>query len=270
MSFLEFWQNLPSLVSPAFNFLGFEIHFYSLAYIFGFLSVYFLGLRSIKKYRLPIAKKDFEDLLIGGFISIILGARLFYVVFYNLPYFLDNPLQIIWPFDSLGAFVGISGMSFHGGLTFAILYFLWKLTKLKVSVQDFQFAIVPFIPIALFLGRIANFLNGELYGRPTDSVLAMNFNGELRHPSALYEAFLEGLVLFLILNYLKHTRLRPWLAAFLVGFYVLFRFIVEFFREPDVQLGLFGIFSMGQILSIVVLALIFVLIKYKNIEDKKI
>jgi len=264
MSFLEFWQNLPGMVSPSFSVLGFSIQYYSLAYLFGFLAVYFLGLRSIKKYSLKIKRKDFENLCTNAFLMAILGGRVFYVLFYNLSYFIERPLEIIWPFNELGNFVGISGMSFHGGFIFAFLYLLFALKKFDIRYRDFQKALVPQIPIAIFFGRIANFLNGELYGRVTESKIGMYFNGVLRHPSQLYEAFLEGVVLFLILNFLKKTSQSKFLGAYLAGFYILFRIFVEFFREPDVQLGLFWGFSMGQILSTLMIIIIFVYLKVIN------
>ena len=261
MSFLDFWQNLPSFVSPSLNVFGFSIQYYSMAYLFGFLAVYLLGLKSINKFSLKIKRKDFENLCTNGFLMAILGGRVFYVLFYNLSYFVERPLEIIWPFDTLGNFVGISGMSFHGGFIFAFLYLLSALKKYDISFKDFQIALVPQIPIAIFLGRIANFLNGELYGRVTESKIGMYFNEVLRHPSQLYEAFLEGVVLFFILNYIKKTGQSKFLGAYLAGFYILFRISVEFFREPDSQLGLFWGISMGQILSILFLILIFLFVR---------
>ena len=115
MSFLDFWQNLPSFVSPSLDVFGFSIQYYSMAYLFGFLAVYLVGLKSINKFSLKIKRKDFENLCTNGFLMAILGGRVFYVLFYNLSYFVERPLEIIWPFDTLGNFVGISGMSFHNG-----------------------------------------------------------------------------------------------------------------------------------------------------------
>lgn len=264
MSFLDTWQNLPNIVSPSFNLFGLEIHYYSLAYILGFLAVYLLGLRTISNSKLEISSKAFENLCTNAFIFAVIGGRLFYVLFYNLAYFLEHPLQIVWPFDQLGNFVGISGMSFHGGFIFAFLYLLYSLKKYKVKYTDFQLALVPNVPIAIFFGRIANFLNGELYGRATESKIGMYFEGILRHPSQLYEAFLEGILLFIILKFIARTKYAKYLGGFLAGFYILFRFLVEFFREPDIQLGLFYGFSMGQILSTVMLFIIFIYFKKLN------
>ena len=258
MSFLDFWQNLPSMVAPSFNLLGLNIQYYSLAYLFGFLAVYFLGLSSIKLNNLSISKKDFENLCTNGFLMAILGGRVFYVLFYNLSYFIQRPLEIIWPFNEIGNFVGISGMSFHGGFIFAFMYLLFALRKYKISYNDFQIALVPQIPIAIFFGRIANFLNGELYGRVTESKIGMYFDGVLRHPSQLYEAFLEGVLLYIILNILKKTSQSKFLGAYLAGLYILFRILVEFFREPDSQLGLFFGISMGQILSFLMLSILII------------
>ena len=156
-------------------------------------------------------------------------------------------------------------MSFHGGFIFAFLYLLFALKKYKISYNDFQIALVPQIPIAIFLGRIANFLNGELYGRITESKIGMYFNGVLRHPSQLYEALLEGVLLFVILNFLKNSKYSRYLGAFLASLYILFRILVEFFREPDSQLGLFFGVSMGQILSFLMLSILLIYFnKLKN------
>jgi phosphatidylglycerol:prolipoprotein diacylglycerol transferase len=268
---LEIWNNLPSYVSPSFSLLGFfNIHFYSLAYILGFLAVVILSKKYIKDNKLEVglSNKEYEDVLLNAFIMAVIGGRTFYVLFYNLDYFLANPLQIIWPFNALGEFTGLSGMSFHGGLFFTFVYLLYIVKKKRINITAFQEAFVPYIPIAFFLGRIANFMNGELYGRPTQSVIGMYFDGILRHPSQLYEAFLEGIVLFLILLFIRKSEFKNYLGVFLVAFYVLFRFIVEFFREPDVQLGLFYGFSMGQILSVLCISLIGFFVYTKKAIDK--
>ncbi|PVZ85316.1 prolipoprotein diacylglyceryl transferase [Serratia sp. S1B] len=246
-----------------------SLHWYGLMYLVGFVFAMWLGVRRAKKPGSGWTKDEVENLLYAGFLGVFLGGRIGYVLFYNLPLFLDNPLYLFKVWDG--------GMSFHGGLIGVILVMLWFAHRTKrnfFQVSDFM---APLIPFGLGMGRLGNFINGELWGRvTTDTPWAMLFptsrtediaiaasNPELlpllnqygvlpRHPSQLYELVLEGIVLFIILN-LFIRKSRPMGAAsglFLIG-YGLFRIIVEMFRQPDAQLGLFdGIISMGQILSV--------------------
>lgn len=191
-------------------------------------------------------KDEVSDLLFAGFLGVVLGGRIGYVLFYQFDAFLADPLFLfkVWT----------GGMSFHGGLLGVIAAMFWFARKTKrtfFTVSDF---IAPLVPFGLGAGRMGNFINGELWGRVTDVPWAMVFptGGPFaRHPSQLYEFALEGVVLFLILNWFIRKP-RPAGAVsglFLIG-YGAFRFIVEFFREPDAHLGLFGDWiSMGQILS---------------------
>lgn len=227
-----------------------KIRWYGLMYVLGFAAVYVLVGHQIKKYRLNFIKDHFEDLNFTLIIGLILGARLGYVVFYNTGYYLQHPGEIfaIWQ----------GGMSFHGsllGLIVAAWLFCRKHSMPFLRTADLY---VVAIPIGLGLGRIGNFINGELFGRVSDVPWGMVFpaGGPLpRHPSQLYEFLLEGVVLFVFLWLLKtvHYR-RRWpggtlFAAFLISYGVL-RSFVELFREPDVQLGfLVGQLTMGQILS---------------------
>jgi phosphatidylglycerol:prolipoprotein diacylglycerol transferase len=192
---------------------------------------------------------------------VILGGRLGYVLFYNLGYYLRHPLEIIFPFEFSGGlrFVGISGMSYHGGaiaVLIAALIFcrkrgidFWRLADLFSSV----------IPLGYTFGRIGNFINGELYGRATDVPWGMIFPLDpkrmLRHPSQLYEAFFEGIVLFALLWAVrKKFSATGLLFALYISGYGAVRFFIEFFREPDVQLGLvLGPFSMGQLLCLLMI-----------------
>ncbi len=226
------------------------IRWYALAYVLGLV----LGWRYIRylaKGAIPgLDQRAADDFLVWCTLGVILGGRLGYVIFYQPGYFIDNPGQIpvIWQ----------GGMSFHGGMLGVIgaLILFARMRKLNfLSVAD---AAAAAVPIGLFFGRVANFINGELYGRASDVSWAMVFpNGgpAARHPSQLYEAFLEGLVLFIILTVLVfvfRAGRRPGLVTgvFLIG-YGLSRIVVELFREPDAFLGfIFGGISMGQILSL--------------------
>lgn len=259
------------MILPNFNNsiidLGFiSIKWYSLAYIFGILAAWFMLKYYDKKYKLSIyndgEKKLFcDDFFFYSVLGIVIGGRFGYVFFYDFTYFLNNPLDIfaIWN----------GGMSFHGGLIGAILACMLLCRKYDINPLLFFDVIVTAVPIGLFLGRITNFINLELYGRPTNLPWGMifpNSDGIPRHPSQLYEALLEGLILFLILNFLafkkKFSVIGLNSSIFLIC-YSIFRIFVECFREPDIQLGFFFKYiTMGQILSIPVLILgIYIFVK---------
>jgi phosphatidylglycerol:prolipoprotein diacylglycerol transferase len=232
----------------------FAIRWYALAYIFGILFGWLYARALVRPTKLwggkaPFSVLDFDDFVLWITLGIILGGRIGYVLFYNLPYFIANPLQVVQ--------VWHGGMSFHGGFigcVLAVFLFARRRGIPVLSLGDITCAVGP---IGLFLGRIANFINGELWGRPTDVPWAMIFPGGgpiPRHPSQLYEATMEGIVLFCVLAFLMHkgSLKRPGLTigCFAVG-YALARSFCEFFREPDVQLGfLWGGITMGQLLSI--------------------
>ena len=226
-----------------------KIHWYGIMYLIGFGALWWLGSRRARTTP-GWTPEEIGDLVFYGALGTILGGRLGYILFYDLPDYLAAPLNIfkIWQ----------GGMSFHGGLLgviVAMALFGRKTGKGFFQVTDF---VAPMVPIGLLAGRIGNFINGELWGRVTDVPWAMVFPdpraGLLpRHPSQLYEALLEGVLLFLIL-WLYSAKPRPTMAVsglFLCG-YGLFRFLVEFTRMPDAQLGFiaFGWLTMGQVLSI--------------------
>jgi phosphatidylglycerol:prolipoprotein diacylglycerol transferase len=230
------------------------IRWFALAYIFGILLGWAYA-RAIIRWdaawggKAPMTALDFDDFILWVTLGIILGGRTGYVLFYNLPLFMAHPIEILRLWDG--------GMSFHGGFTgcvIAVVLFGWKRKIPILSLGDVTCAVGP---IGLFLGRIANFINGELWGRPTDVPWAMVFPGGgpiPRHPSQLYEATLEGLVLLGVLALaIRFGALkRPGLiiGTFAVG-YAVARTICEHFREPDVQLGfLWDGFTMGQLLSL--------------------
>jgi phosphatidylglycerol:prolipoprotein diacylglycerol transferase len=201
--------------------------------------------------------------LLWTILGLIVGARLGYVLFYNFSYYLSHPLEILLPFEFSGGirFVGISGMSYHGGAIGVLLATLIFCRKRAISFWNILELFSPAVPLGYTFGRIGNFINGELYGRRTDVPWGMYFPldslHQLRHPSQLYEAFFEGLVLFAILWSIR--RRSPFdgflFAAYLFG-YGFVRFFIEFFREPDVQLGLIfgGVFTMGQALCLLMMA----------------
>ena len=227
------------------------IRWYSLAYIFGIILGWWLGKKIInhiiKNINLKFNIKEFDDLITYLIISIIVGGRLGYVIFYNQVYYLANPLDIIKIWEG--------GMSFHGALL-GIIIGTHIFSKKKGLPTYFLLDIVACVsPIGIFLGRLANFINGELVGKVTTvswGVIFPAIDSLPRHPSQLYEALLEGAVLFLILNSLifrRRYKMGTCSYLFLI-YYGIFRIISEFFRQPDTQLGyLFNLFSMGTLLS---------------------
>ncbi len=215
-------------------------------YLFGFAFAMWLAGRRADAPNSGWTRNEVSDLLFYGFLGVILGGRVGYVLFYNFDLFLADPTYLfkIWT----------GGMSFHGGLIGVITAMIWFAHKTKrhfFTVADF---VAPLIPFGLGVGRIGNFLNGELWGRVTDEPWAIIFpeaGPEPRHPSQLYQFALEGVVLFIILNlFWRKNPPRGAISGMFLLFYGLFRFLVEFVRQPDSQLGLyFQEISMGQILS---------------------
>ncbi|MBJ26203.1 MAG: prolipoprotein diacylglyceryl transferase [Rhodospirillaceae bacterium] len=250
----------PAIVFPTIDPVLLEvgpisIRWYALAYLLGLLLGWQYLRYLARKALVPLNKRQVDDLLVISAIAIIIGGRLGYVFFYQPSHYFENLEQIpmIWT----------GGMSFHGGLVGMILgliFFSWKLQKPILQITD---GIALCAPIGLFFGRIANFINGELFGKASNVPWAVIFptgNGLARHPSQLYEALLEGLILFIILNFVAFS-LRGWSlpgllsGIFLIG-YGISRITVEFFREPDISLGyLFWGMTMGQILTIPMLCL---------------
>ena len=241
----------------------FQIRWYSFAYILGILVGWIYANKIIKKYNLKyITTNVFDDLIIYLILGIIIGGRLGYVLFYNLEYYLNNFLEIfkIWN----------GGMSFHGGL-FGVIIATIVFSKLDIkkffSLSDI---ISCAAPIGIFLGRVANFINGELYGKVSSApwaIIFLNKDNMPRHPSQIYEAILEGIVLFLIINFLafrKNLILNTgYISGLFLILYSIFRIFSEFFREPDEHIGYFiNYFSMGTILSILSLIAGLLLISY--------
>ena len=232
----------------AFQIFSFEIRWYSLAYIFGII----FGWLYCKKKLIKDEKllNLFDDLIAYLIIGIIIGGRLGYVIFYNFNYYLNNFSEILMVWNG--------GMSFHGGLIGVVLATTIFCKKNKINSYIFLDLIALAAPIGLFLGRLANFINSELYGRETDVFWSVKFvaiDNISRHPSQIYEAIFEGLILFFILNHFskKDNFKNPGLISsmFLI-FYSFFRFTLEFFREPDFQIGyLIYQLTLGQFISII-------------------
>ena len=245
----------------AFEFLTFEIRWYSLSYIAGIVLAWIY----IKKFILKETEysKYIDDLISYVIIGVIIGGRLGYVIFYNFEYYISNPLEILM--------IWTGGMSFHGGVLGVIISTYLFCKKNKLSTFYFLDVISLSAPIGIFLGRIANFINSELYGTRTDFFLAVIFekvDTVSRHPSQLYEAFFEGIILFILLNliYKKYINHKPGvLSALFLIFYSVFRFIIEFTREPDAHLGLvFMELSQGQVMSILFFVVGLIILKIKN------
>lgn len=243
----------PDIDPIAFEVGSLVVRWYSLAYLAGFLLGwrYALKLCGYQGSKRP-NKTDIDDFLPWAVLGVILGGRIGYVLFYQPALYAANPL------DALKVWEG--GMAFHGGamgVIIALLVYAWKRKIELLRLSDIVCAVVP---IGLFFGRIANFINGELFGRATEQPWGVVFpHGGLlpRHPSQIYEAILEGAVLFFILNVLARKKLEPGMVtgAFLAG-YAAFRMFVEQFREPDAHIGfIVGQISMGQVLSIPMFAL---------------
>ena len=238
-------------IDPVIFSLGiFEIRWYGLAYVLAFI----LGIRIIKilnlKLKSPLENITIDNFLLWSVVGVILGGRIGYVIFYQFQYFIQNPKYIFLVWEG--------GMSFHGGLIGMIVSILFFSKKNKLNFFILSDLVSMVAPIGLFLGRIANFINIELIGRPTDfpfAIIYSNIDSIPRHPAQLYEAFFEGVIIFFILLIIfirKNLKINPgFISGVFLFLYGIFRFNIEFLREPDMHIGLFfNFFSMGQILCI--------------------
>jgi len=263
---MEYWQHIYDNFDPiAFTIFSFPLHWYGMMYVLALVSALYVAKKIVTMDKLPIEQKQLDDYFIYIEIGIILGARLGYILFYDshTSFYLMHPWQIFNPFNPEGEFVGIRGMSYHGAV---IGWFLGSLYYHKrhpeVSFGVIMDVVALAVPVGYMFGRIGNFLNKELIGRVTDVPWGIYVDGVLRHPSQLYEALLEGLVVFLVIFiYRKHKRFNGELIL-LYGFtYGLMRFTAEFWRQPDVQLGFLfgGWLTMGQILSVMMMMVAVVL-----------
>ena len=248
----------------AFELFSLGIRWYSLAYIFGIIFGWIYCKKIlIKNYKI---QNLFEDYITYLIIGLIIGGRLGYVIFYNLIYFLNNPIEIFMIWNG--------GMSFHGGLIGIIFSTYLFSKKNNEDIYIFLDLIAITAPIGIFLGRISNFINGELVGKVTNynwGVFFPNYDDKLRHPSQLYEAFLEGIILFILMNLIffnKNYKVGKCSFMFLI-LYGCFRIASEFFREPDIHIGyLFGNVSMGIFLSAIMVLVGFIIYFNRNDEDK--
>ena len=254
----------PNIDPVALSLGPLKVHWYGLMYLLGFAAVFILGQYRAKQPNSIIKPEAVEDLVFYGALGVILGGRIGYVIFYNFSQFVEDPLMLfkVWQ----------GGMAFHGGLL-GIVGAMWFFAKkYQCTLFDITDFLSPLVPIGLGFGRIGNFINGELWGKTTDVAWGVIFpnGGSLpRHPSQLYEAFLEGLVLFIIL-WVFSSKPRPRMATsgLVLMLYGCFRFFVEFYRLPDAHLGYFAFdwLTMGQILStpmIIIGGLLFAL-AYRN------
>jgi phosphatidylglycerol:prolipoprotein diacylglycerol transferase len=236
-------------INPVALSLGpFQIHWYGIMYLFAFIGFLQLGKFQIKtRPWLSWIEKMLDDAFFYGAIGVIAGGRLGYILFYQLQYYIREPIEIIalWK----------GGMSFHGGFLGVLIAMIFMAKKYKITLLSILDFIAPLVPLGLAFGRIGNFINGELWGRPTQFYLGMifpNVDDIPRHPSQLYESFFEGFVMFILLwLYSSQRRKTGQIAALFLILYGTFRFLIEFTREPDSFLGLLFLnLSMGQWLSI--------------------
>lgn len=256
-------------IDPVALDLGFvQIHWYGLMYLIAFVLAWWLGKKRAEKPGSGWTAEQVSDMIFYGALGVVLGGRIGYMLFYNFPALVDNPLTLfkIWQ----------GGMSFHGGLLGVLLAMYFFGRKHKKSFFETVDFVAPLVPLGYFAGRIGNFINGELWGRVTDvpwGVVFPHAGPEPRHPSMLYQGILEGLVIFIIIWWFS-SKPRPRMAVsalFAICFGV-FRFINEFFRQPDAHLGFvaFGWMSMGQVLSIplIILGILLWVWAYKAQEKR--
>ena len=236
-------------INPIFISLGdFHIYWYGIMYLIAFLSAWYVGNLYIKKNIVGINRDDFSDLMFYCFLGILIGGRVGYTIFYNFSYTFENPITIFYLWNG--------GMSFHGGFIGVILAIVYFCKKNKIPFFEISDFIVRLVPIGLFTGRVGNFINGELWGKPTDIIWGVIFpkiDNLPRHPTQIYEAILEGIVLFIILNFVFTEKLKASvMTSYFLILYSLFRFTVEFFRVPDAHIGYLALnwVTMGQILCI--------------------
>ncbi len=257
----------PKIDPVAFSLGPASVHWYGIMYLLGFAGAWYLGQRRAEKENSVLQPSQISDLIFYGAMGVVLGGRAGYVIFYNFDYFLQDPLWLfaIWQ----------GGMSFHGGLLGVVLALYLYARKLGIGFFALTDFVAPLVPIGLGAGRMGNFIGGELWGRVTNAPWGMVFPGagELpRHPSQLYQFALEGVLLFLLLWFFS-SRAKPTMvvSGLFLLLYGLFRFSVEFFRQPDAHLGFLAMdwLTMGQILSLpmVIIGGLFMVMGYRRARE---
>ena len=262
---MEYWQHIYEHFEPiAFNLsipftsIAIPVHWYGLMYVLALLIALFIAKWITKKDNLPFKNDDLDNYFLWVEIGVIIGARVGYVLFYdtNSDYYINNPWQMFNPFLG-GQFVGISGMSFHGALIgFIVSTYLFTLKYKEIKFWSLMDLVALAIPLGYIFGRIGNFLNQELIGRATNMPWGIYVYDTLRHPSQLYEAFLEGFVVFIIIFiYRKRKQFEGELILIYLFLYSFMRVIAEIYRAPDKQIGfIYGDWlTMGQLLSYIVI-----------------
>ena len=254
-------------IDPVIFSIGFlKIRWYGLMYVIGFLFAWWLARRRCKLAHSPITAEQVDDLIFYGMLGVILGGRIGYALVYGTEQLLSDPLYLFK--------ITEGGMSFHGGLA-GVMIAMWLYgRKLRLTMWRMTDFVAPIVPLGLGFGRIGNFINGELWGKPTDVPWGFIVNGQGLHPSQLYEALLEGFILFAILWWYS-ARPRPYMAVsgLFLFLYGVFRFIVEFYRVPDAHLNYLalGWVTMGQILCVPMIAAgaIMLAMAYRSGEEAK-
>lgn len=281
--FVYYWQHLPEFLDPVLIRIGpVQIYYYGLMYVAAFVTVYLLMVLRTKTESFSITKLQIENYLIWAAVGVLAGGRLGYVFFYDPIYYWHHPWEIFLPFRfGQGIqFTGIAGMSYHGGLLGVSLATWLFCRRMRMGFWCFVDFVIPAVPLGYTFGRLGNFINGELYGRVTNVPWGMYFpkapGNELRHPSQLYEAFFEGVFLFLLLWFFRRkTPFHGFLFCLYLLGYAGVRFMIEFVRQPDEHLGLIaGLFSMGQVLCLFMagagLLLLFFLWRHSHSSGRKL
>ena len=257
----------PDIDPIAFSLGPIQVAWYGLMYLLGFVAAYWLAIQKTKQEWSPLAHDHIEDLIFYSAIGVIIGGRLGYMFFYDVAALFTDPLDWLTRVPQIWK----GGMSFHGGfigVVLAVKIFSTNAKKDFLEVIDF---VAPLVPIGLGLGRLGNFINNELWGKTTDFFLGFLVDGVVRHPTQLYEAVLEGLILFLILwIYSLEKRRRSMIAAVFLFYYGLFRIFIEFFRIPDSHIGYLHSdwLTLGQLLSLPMLILgLWIIINHRLKED---
>ncbi len=272
---MPYWNHIYQHFSPiAFSIGGLSVHWYGIMYVLALISALYLAKWLVKHDKLPITQEELDNYFIWVEVGVILGARLGYILFYDphTIYYLTHPWQIFNPFMD-GKFVGISGMSYHGAVIGFLLGSYLYVKKYKKNFWMLMDIVAVAVPAGYIFGRIGNFLNQRLIGRVTNEPWGIYVDGVLRHPSQLYEAFLEGFLIFILLFlYRKHKRFNGELITLYGILYGIARFTAEFYRQPDIQLGFIccGWMTMGQLLSIIMIAISIIFYIYLMARSKRV